>query len=374
VDDEPQVLEGLQRVLRSGFDVSVSTSGQAALSRLEAGETFEVVVSDMRMPVMNGAALLFEFRRQAPDTVRVLLTGHSDLESAIAAVNEGHIFRFLTKPCPPDTLSTTLRAATLQYRLVTGERVLLEQTLVGSVRALTEVLALTHPEAFGPATRQHERARAIAERLGIADAWHVEVASMLASVGFVVLPSDVLVKLNTGAPLDDAERAMLQRVPSVVERILSNIPRLENVREVLKHLGSPAERGAVVKASGLGAPIGTRVLRAVQDLGAAEARCGDLERALTEVVARRDQYGDNVLEAVVAVCRPSQPEIRNLFVNEFSVGMVLVEEVKTDAGMVLVARGQRVTPQLLERLKNFAQRMKLSEPIRCEVPASVASQ
>src|SRR5204863_3843625 len=127
----------------------------------------------------------------------------------VAAVNEGSIFRFLTKPCPPESLIAALETAVAQHRLLTSERVLLEQTLVGTIRALTEVLALMHPETFGVWTRQHERARAIATRLELPNAWHVEVASMLASVGYVVLPSEVMVKLNAGAPLDAAEREMV---------------------------------------------------------------------------------------------------------------------------------------------------------------------
>src|SRR5260221_1164318 len=211
VDDEPQVLEGLQRNLRKKFAVSTSPGADSALARLDAGESFEVIMSDMRMPGMNGAGLLAQFHRRAPDTVRLLLTGYTELDAAIAAVNEGNIFRFLTKPCPPDALVAVLEAAVVQHRLVTAEKVLLEQTLVGSIRALTEVLALTHPETFGASTRQHERARAIAAHLNLPNAWQVEAASMLSSVGYVVLPSEVGIKLNSGAPLDAAERAMLLR-------------------------------------------------------------------------------------------------------------------------------------------------------------------
>ena len=227
VDDEPRVLEGLQRMLHKHFAVLVSVGGEAALARLSAGESFDVVVSDMRMPGMNGAALLAQFRQRAPDTVRMLLTGHAEIDAAIAAINEGHVFRFLTKPCAPETLAAALEAAVEQHRLITAERVLLEQTLVGSVRALTEVLSLVHAEAFGSASQRHERARAIAERMNVADPWHVEVASMLASVGYVVLPNEVLAKLNGGQALDSAETKMVAQVPQVVERVLSHIPRLE---------------------------------------------------------------------------------------------------------------------------------------------------
>lgn len=99
----------------------------------------------MQMPNMNGAAFLTEVRKRCSDVSRVLLTAQADIESACAAVNRGQTFRFLTKPCPPEELRAALNDAVAQHRLITSERVLLEQTLVGSVRALSEVLALVHP-------------------------------------------------------------------------------------------------------------------------------------------------------------------------------------------------------------------------------------
>ena len=159
VDDEPKVLEGLERVMHRRCSLLTANSGEEALRLLSGPEPIDVIMSDMRMPRMNGAALLAECRKRSPDTVRLLLTGQTDLESAISAVNEGHVFRFLTKPCPPAVLVEALTAALEQHRLITSERVLLERTLVGSMRALTEVLSLVHPE-FGASARQHVRARA----------------------------------------------------------------------------------------------------------------------------------------------------------------------------------------------------------------------
>jgi len=104
VDDEPNVLHALRRALGRRFAVTTATSGEAGLNTLRTDGPFAVVVSDMRMPGMNGAVFLGRVRAHAPDTARILLTGHSDVETAAAAVNEGQLFRFLTKPCGPDTL------------------------------------------------------------------------------------------------------------------------------------------------------------------------------------------------------------------------------------------------------------------------------
>src|SRR5262249_28179570 len=141
VDDEPQVLEGLELHLRSRYRVTTATSGKQALEILASGKPFAVVISDMRMPEMDGATFLGLVRQGAPDSWRVLLTGHSDLDSAVAAVNEGQIFRFLLKPCPPATLLKAVQASEEQHRLVTAERVLLEDTLQGSIRVLADILA-----------------------------------------------------------------------------------------------------------------------------------------------------------------------------------------------------------------------------------------
>ncbi|HVW25339.1 MAG TPA: response regulator [Polyangiaceae bacterium] len=364
VDDEPNVLEGLQRNLRKKFDVVTATNGEAALALLDAGDAFEVVVSDMRMPTMNGAVLLSRFRERAPDTVRLLLTGYAEVDAAIAAVNEGQLFRFLTKPCAPDVLIPAIEAASAQHRLVTAERVLLEQTLVGSIRAMTEALSLSRPEVFVGQARQHERARKLAEHMKVADAWHVEVSSMLASVGYVVLPADVVAKIHAGAPLDPAERDMAKRLPQIAERVLAHIPRLEIVRAVLRH-HSPDP--ASTADDGSDPPLGAVILNVLRDLAVAEARTGDTARAIQEVKARTDRYPPALLEAMEVVCEPSLQELRRLRVVELRAGMVFAADVKATTGLLLVGRGQRATEALLERLRNFAHRVGIVEPVLCEM-------
>jgi CheY-like chemotaxis protein len=364
VDDEPKVLEGLERLLHGKCTLLTAGSGEQALELLAGPEPLDVIVSDMRMPGMNGAALLAECRRRAPDTVRLLLTGHSDLESAISAVNDGHVFRFLTKPCPPAVLKEALSAAVEQHRLITSERVLLEQTLVGSVRALTEVLALAHPEAFGSKTRQHERARLVAAQLHLTNAWQVEVASMLSQVGYVVLPNDVLAKVHSGISLDATERGMLARVPQVVERVLSLIPRLEAVQEILKHQDAPFTDST--KSS---IPAGSRILKALSDLGIEETRSPSTAVALAVLHARKGQYDPAVLDAIRLVCAPKAPETREVTLLGIEVGMVLASDVMTKTSTLLVSRGHLVTAQLIERLRNFDLRFGVVQPILCELPA-----
>jgi len=148
VDDDVRVTSAIERNLQKTYHIGTAGSGDEALQAI-ATDRYAVVVSDLSMPVMNGIELLKKVKQLRPDTIRILLTGHADLDAAIAAVNEGSIFRFLAKPCPQEVLTRTLDAAFEQYRLVTAERELLHQTLMGTVAALVVCLPMSSHWPWG---------------------------------------------------------------------------------------------------------------------------------------------------------------------------------------------------------------------------------
>lgn len=129
VDDEPEVVESIAELIRHQYNVVTARGGHEALRVLASAGPFVVVVSDFAMPGMNGAQFLARAKVAAPSTIRVLLTGQATLDGTIAAVNEGNIFRFLTKPCSPRDLFRVLDDAVEQARLVTADRELLEAKL-----------------------------------------------------------------------------------------------------------------------------------------------------------------------------------------------------------------------------------------------------
>ncbi len=166
VDDEAAILEGYQRLLRREFRIDVALGGKrrAGVGRKSNGP-YAVVVSDMRMPEMDGAQLLAKVKVLSPDTVRVMLTGNADIQTAVSAVNEGSIFRFLTKPCTKETLARALTASLMQARLLNAEKELLEKTLKGSIQVLAEVLSLVNPAAFSRGMRLRRYIQHIVEGL-----------------------------------------------------------------------------------------------------------------------------------------------------------------------------------------------------------------
>jgi YesN/AraC family two-component response regulator len=161
------------------------------LETLQTGE-YSVVVSDFKMPGMDGVQFLAEVKRRAPETVRILLTGEVDFHTAIAAVNEGNVFRFLSKPCSHELLTKTLDAALEQYRLQTAERDVLRETLMGTAAVLVEILALTHPVAFGRASRARWNVRTMARELQSANHWEFEAAAMLPQTDCIAVPQELL--------------------------------------------------------------------------------------------------------------------------------------------------------------------------------------
>ena len=118
VDDEESILKGFQLNLRKDFELHMASNGAEGLEVFERERGFALVLSDMRMPEMNGATMLSEIKKRDHEVVTVLLTGHTDFESAMAAVNEGNVFRMLSKPCPPDTLIKVLNAGLEQHDLI----------------------------------------------------------------------------------------------------------------------------------------------------------------------------------------------------------------------------------------------------------------
>ncbi len=356
VDDEPAVLEALAVNFRRGFEVVTATSGDAGLEYLRAQSDFAVVVSDMRMPRMDGTTFLALARDAAPDAVRILLTGHTDLDAAIRVVNHGQIFRFLTKPCSRDTLRGAIDSAVIQHRLITGERVLLEQTLRGSIKMLVDVLAITNPAAFGRANQIKTRVLELAGHLGVLDSWQLEIAALASQLGYIVVPHEVCEKLEHRIALTPQEQDMVIRAPQMTEQLLANIPRLESVRAILAlHIHPPRRNPAADSATQL-IELGAHLLRIAIDLEAIEAMRGDgVASPVGDLLIRTDLYDPEVLEAVERLYsqQPPRMAVKTVALEELAAGMVLAEDVRLATGTLLVARGYEVTPSFIARIRNI---------------------
>lgn len=368
VDDEVAILDGLRRQLRRSFSISTAAGGTAALETIQEEGPFAAIVSDMRMPGMDGAALLAEVRERAPDTTRLLLTGQADTESAIAAINEGQIFRFLTKPCPADALMSALVEAVELNRLVTAERDVLERTLRGAVESLVEVLSLANPKAFSRAVRVSQLVTAIAEQIGAQTDWQLEVAGMLAQIGTVTLPTAVLDKMDEGVALADDEVEMVAAVPKVSEQLLAHIPRMDGVAAAIgqQRLRYDGADRRIHDPVGGDIPLVARILRLAVDF---DALRGQHVPALTAIARlRKDSgaYDPDMLDAWER-CHSAGSAAADVPIivdfEDLQPGMVLIEDILSGKGVVLIGRGSTVTDALLQRLRNHVGQSGLSGSI-----------
>lgn len=367
VDDEPHVLDAYRRNLRKQFSISTALSGAEGLQLVESEGPFAVVVSDMRMPEMNGIEFLSSLKKKAPDTVRMMLTGNADQQTAVDAVNDGDVFRFLNKPCSPEDMAHSLNTGIEQYRLINAEREVLENTLKGSIEALAEVLSLVSPEVFGRTTRIKRHMQECAKILQLPNAWELESAAMLSQMGCVTLPEELTKKVLSHSSLDDEESQLYNRHPLMGAELIAKIPRMEAVADSIKYqhkyfdgTGSPAD-----DIKGEDIPIGARILRLLLDFDLLETAGLHASVALDKLRTRSEKYDPQVIDALASILNQDiDSQEKEVSVTQLNTSMVLAQDVYTDSGTLLVCKGQQISQSVAERLLNFWRNGSIEEKMQ----------
>jgi len=373
VDDEPAILDGYKRMLYRDFDIKTALGGEEGLAMIRQSEPVPLVISDMRMPGMDGVQFLRHVCEESPDTVRMVLTGYTDLKAAVDAVNEGHIFRFLAKPCEKPVLVSAIHSGLKQYRLIRSEKDLLEKTLMGSIKVLTEVLSLVSPAAFGRSSRIARYVRHMVKKLNLESAWQFEAAAMLSQLGCVTLEPEVIEGAYARVHLSADQQSRFNAHPQTARELLINIPRMEAVAAMISRQNmkqAPAEKERASEAVGIGARMLTLAM-AFDDLkmqGIPE------KQIISELKGSPDRY-DSQLLAALADLEPeaSKMEVRTVSILSLRPGMILQQEIKTNGGVLLVAKGQEVSYPLLMRLTNFLHRRSISETVMVLAPVEAAA-
>lgn len=373
VDDDPEVLSALSRHLRRRFDIRVATGGAEALEMAESQGPFAVVLCDMSMPEIDGIEVLGTLRERAPDTVRMMLTGNIDQQTAVAAVNRAQVFRFFNKPFSANEIAIGVQQALRHYRLVLAERELLEETLMGSIKVLTDVLSMVDHGSFGAAAAMREWAREIAPRMNLAHPWRLPMAAMLAPIGRVAVPPEILRKADAGSILTAEEIAIVERVPEIGRDLIANIPRMREVAEIVYYQdkgfngsGFPADDTA-----GTDIPVESRVIRILADL----AKLSGGERPGTEHLdklnAAAEQYCPDTLEVVAAwITDPAAADratgrlYTKVPIDQLEPGYILLEDLKTPDGHLILSAGLRLSDIQVERLRNFQEVWNLKGTVR----------
>jgi FixJ family two-component response regulator len=353
VDDDAFMRNILAKSIGAEYEVLTSNSGEEALQLIESSDPIQVVVSDHRMPGLSGAQFLQTVRDKHPLMVRILLTGETDLAEAVAAMNQAALFRFLLKPGTRIVLLDTLQAAVAQYQLQVAEAELLQKTLVGSMRALSDVLAIANPIAFGNLSRIQELALGLGKHMKVPQQWALEFASVAAQLGHIALPERTVRRLYAGEKLSPEEGAQIARSAEVAEGILQRIPRLGPVVNILSYLAADRKEGAPKSAEARAAEI----LRVASTFAVVESTTASRDAAVHRLQAQAGRFDPEVMKALTELLGldVGTNEFIEVPISRIRVGMILAEDLCTRTGALLVPKGYRASESFVARLRNYNQ-------------------
>lgn len=407
VDDEPNILNALRRLLRpQGYRVLTAGSGAEGLALL-ADTGVDLVLSDMRMPEMDGARFLETVKARSPDTARILLTGFADLGSTIAAINQAEIYRYVSKPWDDAVLLGVVRDA-LERKLLEREKARLERltaqqnealrelnatleskvkartaelaaaldelaqahdklkkSFVTSIRVFSSLIELREGAAGGHSRRVADLARRIAQRMNLSesDAQEVTLAGLLHGIGEIGLPEAVLRKPFSALGHD--ERAAVMKHPQRAQGALMALEQLNGVGTLIRSYREHFDgRGYPDGLRGLAIPQGARILAVAHDFEAAQ------EGALTGTAMSRaracelltdasgSRYEPAVVKALAGILDdagvPRPPE-RALDRAALQPGMVLTRDLVVD-GILLLSKDAVLDAALIEQVRRFETR------------------
>lgn len=352
VDDDRSILNSMERNLSLDFDVITAESGADGLEEIEQSGPFSVIMSDMRMPGMNGVEFIQNARILAPQATYLMLTGNQDLDTAMQAVNDGQVFRFLNKPCETEAIKQTLCAAQRQYELVAGEKELLHKTFVGAVSALTGVLENSHPELAGIGNGLSHVVAEMCQQVGIDPRWEYKLAARIAPMGFAMVESPPpMANWKQIDPLAAYANEYRQSA-AVAAQLIEKIPRLETVASIVAEY--PQSQGGFChlrpKTKNAITSVGASLLRIslqahfalTQGVSGPEI-ANELRESLPELPA-------NAFEAAKTLCHDDSLPAREISSHGLKSGMVLQADALANDGSVLMRLGKRLTKATIERL------------------------
>lgn len=364
VDDDVALLKSIERNLCFDYDLSIAESGAQALELIAQNEPFSVVVTDMRMPVMDGIRLIEEARKTSPDSIYIMLTGNQDVDTSIKAVNQGQVFRFLTKPCETADIKLAVDAAQRQFELVHAEKELLQKTFVGAVNLMTDVVETLHPDTLQQSQRVDAIMRHCEEALEIQGNWEFRLAARLSLVGLALLPCDEQLKFQQLSPNDSESRRLLEKMASTSARLIARIPRLERVGEILR-LQAFADGSAFHQPyAGTDARLGAALLNVAVYWSNMTGNGLSLEVALLELQQAIPQLPKQIQCALLELDAPaSDRQPVEVALRDLTEGMVLYDNVLSEDGALLLRSGRRLTHPVIEKLKLHCQNSTRIRPI-----------
>lgn len=397
VDDEANILSALRRLLRSqGFQILTAESAGAGLKLLEENP-IELVISDMRMPEMNGAQFLEAVRTRWPDTVRLLLTGHSDVTDIIHAVNSGEIYRYITKPWSDHDLVLIVKQALERKALEQQKRELEAQVLLqneelkalnseletrvqqrtndlqaahsklrsnylNSIKVFSNLMELRGGSFTGHSRQLADLARRTALAMGLDEKQQQEifVAGLLHDIGLIGMPDAIL--MRPVGRLNEEELLRYRCHPAWGEQALLSQEDMQGVAALIRgHHERHDGKGFPDGLSGDRIPIAAAILIVVEaylDMQAGNISTSKLSAAEARSMiqyGRGNQFNPEVVDVFlqVAINATTGTEVPSVLLGtaELTPGMVVAKDLVTHDGIVLLGVGHVLTEKLIRLLR-----------------------
>ncbi len=371
VDDELLLLDSLRRELSLQYDIDTAESGIEGLEKISKNGPYCVVVSDFRMPKMDGIKFLTRTMETAPNTVRIMLTGNADLPIAVDAINQGQIFRFLSKPCSGKLLTQSLDAGIRQYQLVMAEKELLENTLKESISMLTEMLAIVNPKAYGRALRIRQLVIQIIKELQIANGWQYEMAAALSQLGWITFSQQMLDKIENKQTFNASEAVIFSNHPFTAGKLIKNIPRLELVTKVIVGQDRSIDDLCLDPAYPelYAVDLGSHILKICIDYDQLMLQGLRHDQILTKLQSTHNLYLPEVLNSLSGLHSyhptANEQQIEEITLKELEVGMLMVEPIMNIFGDMLVTKNTQITASILIKLLGlYSNTNTLVEPLK----------
>jgi len=369
VDDTPENIDLLQEILAPTYLVRAATSGLRALEIACGAAPPDLILLDIMMPGMDGYQVLQRLRKDeiAKHIPVLFVTTLTEMESEERGFELG-CQDYLAKPVNAVLVRARVKTHLEQYRLLRTERELLEKTLKGALAMALEMLSLLDPVSFEVARRMGELAERLARKLKMESPWELDLAAVLSQIGAVTIPEPVLAKVRAGTVLTTAERDMFSRIPEIGYNLIRNIPRMEQVAELVYYsqknyngTGFPPDAVA-----GDDIPLGARILRVAFDFLVQVPLTGSPARAVNEMLTRASWYDQTVLLALKEVlhdlAREERPAPAPITLAQLRPGQMLAEPAASVDGRIFIQTGTVLGVSHIEKLRNIARLTRLKEP------------
>ncbi|MFC7290711.1 response regulator [Hirschia litorea] len=346
VDDDENLLSAIKRNLRKDLDIVVATGAIEGLRKLDKSGPFSVIVSDQNMPKVDGATFLAKVKTHFPRVVRVMLTGNTDQQTAVSATNEAEVFRFVGKPCSTTHLLKVVREAHDHHLRMSTEAYVLEETVAGTIKIMTDMLAMAYPDRFKRTCMVTRWAEVACKTLNIPYTWELKTACALWPIGDTLLPAELAEKRNSEESLTSEERALVLTSCVSASEMIGNVPRLQGVAKLML-MSTPA--GSKM-AENVTLTPDARLLRILIDV----ARCmnpdepNKVNAAFNHLVKNINSYDAGLFTALPPILANVQhgtsvKELKEITAGSLSKGDLLTTDLVDDTGKLILASGQIVS-------------------------------